>query len=431
MRMANSRESAPLVGAALFLLLLGIGCGSGDGAAPRTITVAQEGDADVVGSDNIALQKAADMLKPGDTLLIGAGTYKMENGLYLPSGVTVRGVAGKTILMKGAGVESALLEDGDFDETELVVADSEKFHTGMGISVIDDEQYQGWALSTTTVTAIDGHHMRIWPRTVRDYNLERSHARIQNTFPILCVVEGENVVIEDIIVDGNKDHNGNIDGCRGGAIYIYRSNNVTVRNCVARNFNGDGISFQVTGGIKILNCESFGHTGLGIHPGTGSARALVKGCRTHDNGGDGLFLCWRVRHGEFSGNIIENNGRDGISIGHKDTDNLFVNNKIVGNRHAGVNFRNETFQNSGHRNTFRQNTIENNGTARGGYGFLIQPMAADIVIENNRIAETRGENGTQRYGIYKVHRAGEVKLANNKMEGNLIQGYAEGVLESR
>ena len=31
--------------------------------------------------------------RPGDTLVIGAGTYTMENGLYLPSDVTVRGVA--------------------------------------------------------------------------------------------------------------------------------------------------------------------------------------------------------------------------------------------------------------------------------------------------------------------------------------------------
>ncbi|MCP5118538.1 MAG: right-handed parallel beta-helix repeat-containing protein, partial [bacterium] len=326
---------------------------------------------------------------------------------------------------KSAGVESALLEDGDFDETELLVAEPEKFRAGMGISVLDDRQYLGWDLSTTTVQAIDGQLMKIWPRTARDYNLEQGNARIQNTFPILCVVEGENVVIEDMTVDGNKDQNGFIDGCRAGAIYIYRSNNVTVRNAIARNFNGDGISFPVTDSIKILNCESFGHTGLGIHPGTGSSRAVVTGCRTHDNGTDGLFLCWRVRHGEFTDNIIENNGRHGISIGHKDTDNLFVNNKVVGNGQAGVNFRNETFKNSGHRNTFRENTIENNG----GYGFLIQPLAGDIVIENNRIAETRGAKGTQRYGVYKVRGAGDVKLADNKMEGNLVKEYAEGALE--
>lgn len=420
-------QTALVLFPALAVLLAGAGCNSAPApAANRTITVAQSGQADVVGADNVALQKAAAMLKPGDTLLIKEGTYTMENGLYLPSSVTVKGVAGKTILRKGAGVSSALTEDGDFDEVELLVAEPEKFRPGMGISVLDDQQNQGWNVTTTTITSVEGNRVRIWPRTVRDYELEQNHARIQNTFPILCVVEGKDVVIEDIIVDGNKDENGYLDGCRGGAIYIYRSNNVTVRNCVARNYNGDGISFQVTDGIKVLDSESYSQTGLGIHPGTGSSNALVKGCHTHDNGQDGLYLCWRVRQGEFTDNIIENNGREGISIGHKDTDNLFTNNKIIGNHIAGVFFRRETFKNSGHRNTFRDNVIENNGNAKEGYGFLILPKAGDIVIENNRIAETRGAKGTQRYGVYKVRGAGKVTLSGNLIEGELIKDYAEG-----
>ena len=70
--------------------------------------------------------------------------------------------------------------------------------------------------------------------------------------------------------------------------------------------------------------------------------------------------------------------------------------------------------------------IENNGNAKEGYGFLILPKAGDIVIENNRIAETRGAKGTQRYGIYKVRGAGKVTLSGNLIEGQLIKNYAEG-----
>src|SRR5580704_8220695 len=82
-------------------------------AGPRTVTVAQSGTADVVGADSTALQKAAQMLKPGDTLIIGPGTYTMQNSLFVPSGVTVRGTKDKTILRKSRGVESVLAEDGD------------------------------------------------------------------------------------------------------------------------------------------------------------------------------------------------------------------------------------------------------------------------------------------------------------------------------
>src|ERR1700693_6404310 len=84
----------------------------------RTITVAQSGNAGdaltVIGSDSASLQEAADMLHPGDTLVIGPGTYQMDASLLIPSNVTVRGTAGKTILLKSAGVESGLTEDADF-----------------------------------------------------------------------------------------------------------------------------------------------------------------------------------------------------------------------------------------------------------------------------------------------------------------------------
>lgn len=392
---------------------------------PRTITVAQSGEADVIGSDNVALQRAADMLRPGDTLEIGPGTYKMENSLLLPSGVTVRGTPGKTILLKSDGVESLLYDDAGYGLRQVTAVDPSGFRDGMGITVLDDEQPRGWGVTVTTITRIEGNILFIDPMTIWDY-LEQNHARIQNTFPILAVINAEDTIVEDIIVDGNKDHNGYLDGCRGGAIYLQNVRNVTVKNCVARNYNGDGISFQITEGVRILNCESYGNTGLGIHPGTGSERPEVRDSRAHDNGQDGLYLCWRVRHGVFAGNIFEDNGRHGISIGHKDTDNLFENNRIVRNGRAGVYFRPETFKNSGHRNTVRNNTILDNGNERAGAGIYIAPHATGIVIEKNRIAETRTEGRTQRYGIYKVTGAGEVRRADNIFEGNWEGDYREG-----
>ncbi|NWG13695.1 MAG: right-handed parallel beta-helix repeat-containing protein [Acidobacteria bacterium] len=399
---------------------------AGKTASPGTIRVAQSGEADVIGTDNVALQKAADMLRPGDTLEIGPGTYEMHNSLFVPSRVTVRGVRGETILKKSKGVESFLTDDGDYGESQLTVADPVKFSAGMGLSVLDDTLNSGWDISVTTIRAVEGNVLRVQPMTLRDYNVEEQHARVRNTFPILCAIQTEGVVFEDLIVDGNKDENAYIDGCRGGAIYLYISRDATIRNCVARNHNGDGISFQITENIQVLDSESHGHTGYGIHPGTGSDRPTVKGCRIHDNGQVGLFLCWRVRHGSFLDNLIENNGRYGISIGHKDTDNTFVNNTISGSGHSGVYFRKETLKNSGHRNTFRQNRVLNNGNPELGYGFYLEPHARDIVIVGNRIAETRsGEQRTQRYGIYLAAGAAPVQAADNLMEGHTARDYFE------
>eukprot|EP01035_Chromulina_nebulosa_P050971 gene50971-69347_t len=93
----------------------------------RTVTVAQDGSPDVLGADSATLQRAMDLLRTGDTLEIGPGTYRMNNSLFVPSGVTVRGTKGLTVLRKSAGAESALIEDGDYGETRLIVAEPGKF----------------------------------------------------------------------------------------------------------------------------------------------------------------------------------------------------------------------------------------------------------------------------------------------------------------
>ncbi|MFL6351844.1 MAG: right-handed parallel beta-helix repeat-containing protein [Bryobacteraceae bacterium] len=392
------------------------------------MSVAQSGPADVVGNDSEALQKAAHLLHPGDTLSIGPGTYTMEDSLFVPSGVTVRGVSGKTILRKSRGIESALVEDGDYGETFLAVAEPQKFRRGMGIAVTDDTSNSGWAITVSSVAEVKPPYIIINPMTVRDYDEERLHARVSNTFPILCAIDAANITLEDLIVDGNRAENTYIDGCRGGAIYMYRVRNVSVRNCIARNYNGDGISFQISDGVHVLNSESYGHAGYGIHPGTGSVNSLVRDCRMHNNGDIGLFLCWRVRHGRFENNLIENNGHYGISIGHKDTDNQFVGNTIARNGVTGLYFRKETPKNSGSRNVFRNNKVLDNGNAREGYGFYIEPHAGDLVIDGNQIADTRGGSGTQRYGIYKALGAGSVAARNNSMSGHSAQDYHDAAL---
>src|SRR5689334_22504638 len=57
------------------MALLSTNCGSRATAqqSSRVVTVAESGSADVVGNDNVALQKAVDLLRSGDTLSIGAG----------------------------------------------------------------------------------------------------------------------------------------------------------------------------------------------------------------------------------------------------------------------------------------------------------------------------------------------------------------------
>ena len=132
-------------------------------------------------------------------------------------------------------------------------------------------------------------------------------------------------------------------------VFLYRAFGTVIHRCNVRNYDGDGISFQQSNDVTVTECTVEGNSQLGLHPGSGSQRATIKKCIARNNGTDGLFLCWRVRHGLFEDNILENNGRFGISIGHKDSDNLLQRNQVRKNHSNGIFFRNESEGMAAHR----------------------------------------------------------------------------------
>jgi parallel beta-helix repeat protein len=163
----------------------------------------------------------------------------------------------------------------------------------------------------------------------------------------------------------------------------------------------------------VENCTSEGNASLGIHPGSGSQRPVVRNCIARANGKDGRFLCWRVRHGLFEDNLLEANGRFGISIGHKDTDNLLQRNRVLENAESGVFFRNESTGMAAHRNHLKENVIENNGQA----GIRVRGATGGLVFENNVIRDTRtGGKATQAVGVLIEKEAGAVTLLDNEIE---------------
>ncbi len=124
-----------------------------------------------------------------------------------------------------------------------------------------------------------------------------------------------------------------------------------------------------------------------------------------------------MRHGEFTNNLLESNGRFGISIGHKDSDNLLVNNTVRENLHSGVFFRNESLGMAGHRNRLVDNIIENNGINADQAGIRIRGDVNGLIFEGNIIRDTRpdGEK-TQKTGILIEETVGNIQLGKNKIE---------------
>ena len=114
--------------------------------------------------------------------------------------------------------------------------------------------------------------------------------------------------------------------------------------------------------------------------------------RSRRNGGDGLFVCWRVKHGLFEQNELCGNALSGISIGHKDTDNVFRGNTSSGNGAFGLLFRNEDEPMGAHRNLFEDNRFLDNGVSGRGAearaAIAIHGYHRDLVFRRNTIGNS-------------------------------------------
>ena len=380
-----------------------------------SMTVGKE-NAHITGSDNRALQAAVDYIAGlgGGTVEIGEGQYVMYDSLHLRANVTVKGEKGKTILRKANGVVCPLALDGDFGEQQFTVEDPTGFAVGYGVAIWDDRA-GGFHTTVARITGQNGNTFSIDKPLMADC-MVANKAKAATVFPIVSGYHIEGARVEGLTIDGNKDSNIHLNGCRGAGIFLYRAFGTVIQDCVVKDYNGDGISFQQSNDVVVVSCISENNNYLGIHPGSGSQRPRVQNCVARNNGTDGLFLCWRVRHGLFTNNVLEGNGQFGISIGHKDSDNLLRSNIVRSNHQDGVFFRNETIGMAAHRNRLEENVIENNGVGREAAGIRIRGHTNDLVFKNNIIRDTRGGDlQKQTVGIRIEEHVGQITLDGNKI----------------
>lgn len=374
-------------------------------------------DADLIGTDQRVLQAAVDYVAGlgGGTVEIGPGEFILRDSLHLRSGVTVRGQGGQTVLRKAPGCSSPLELDGDFGEEQITLRNPSGFAVGDGVAIWD-RNAGGFHTTVARITGRNGNTFSLNLPLNADCLVD-SGAQAATVFPLISGYHAEGVRIENLTIEGNQKENVHLNGCRGAGIFLYRCPGAVISGCQVRDYNGDGISFQQCNDVQVLDCISEDNASLGFHPGSGSQRPLVRNCQARRNGEDGLFLCWRVKEGLFENNVLENNGRFGISIGHKDTDNLIRRNQVIGNAGAGIFFRDETMGMAGHRNRIEENVIENNGGKETAAGIRVRGQTDDLVFKDNLIRDTRtGSDRRQTVGILLEEKVGAVVSEGNRIE---------------
>lgn len=421
----------------------------------RCLTVGPS-DADIVGATGRAIQIAIDALsfRGGGTVRVLPGEYVLLDAIRLRPHIRLVGDRDKTVLRRRGPVAwSDLAEDADVGQSQIRPVDLARFEPGMGVCTWDSQL--GWADGSLprAVTDIADGLLHVNRYLTTDRRAEHG-GRVVNHYPLILGHESPGVTIEGFTLDAKVDDpDGVIGVMRSAAIYLYRSPDSLVRGVTVTGNPGDGICFGKTSERTIVeDCETAYNGYYGIHPGSHSAYSSVRNCHIHHNHSDGLYICWGIHHGEFTGNHIHHNGvgemRSGISIGHKDTDNLIADNHIHDNKKFGICFRRKTEANGAHRNTLRNNLIENNGCKAGefaklkarlepweavGCGIHVSDVTHDLTLENNTIRETRtGDDRTQQYGLWLSEGVSRVALNGNTIEGNIkapVRDDANAVVE--
>jgi len=384
-----------------------------------TLTVGND-RGDLCGRDQRVIQAAVDTVARmgGGTVRLLPGTFRLRNAVYLCSNLRLVGSGPDTVLIKEPSVTSKLAADSDWYDQEITLADGAGFRVGDGVCLrAKNPHHGGPTVLKRTLVARTGNRFRL-DKGLRENLWSGGKPTAATLFPLLSGEFVTAVTIEDLALDGNKANNEELDGNHAGCIFLQDCADVTVRRVVARDYRGDGISWQICHDVTVEGCESRGHTGLGLHPGSGSQRPVVRG-NTVAGCHIGLFFCWGVKYGLAERNTIEDVKTAGISVGHRDTDNLIRGNVVRRSGQAGILFRPERGRGfTGDRNTVEGNVVVDSGGEEAA-AVDVQGTTAGLVIRGNELTETRGP--ARRAGVRLGKDTGDITLDGNRVEGFAVR----------
>ena len=211
-----------------------------------TLTVGPE-KADLVGTNEKVIQAAVDWVARfgGGTVKILPGVYRFRNAVYLQNQVRILGSGLDSVIFKEPSAAATLADDSDWFDQEITFADARGFQIGDGICIrVKDPDKGELKVIKRTLVARDGNRFKL-DRALREDVFLQGEPKLETLFPLFSGENIAHVTIENIALDGNKANNQNLDGNYAGCIWMQDCNRITMRKVTARNYNGDGISWQI------------------------------------------------------------------------------------------------------------------------------------------------------------------------------------------
>ena len=317
-----------------------------------------------------------------------------------------------------------LAEDSDWYDQEITLAGAADFQVGDGVALMGKNPHNGGAqVIKRTLVARSGNRFKLNGGLRKNLWVSQK-PKCTSLFPLLTSENCSDVLIENLCLDGNLENNANFNGNYGGNIFLQDCKRFTIRNVESRNYNGDGISFQICHDVHVEKCHVHGNQGNGLHPGSGSQRPIMRG-NMLENNNIGLFWCWGVKQGLAEQNQMHANRSQGMSIGHNDTDNVMRENEITDSGKVGVLFRDDSRGKDfwANRNVLENNRIMNSGD-ENGIAINILGSTKDVVVARNTLGETRAPGNRQGIHIAKA-------VERLTLNENVIEGFDQPIVDER
>lgn len=397
----------------------------GTRSSTAEITVGSK-NADIKGNDGKAIQAAIDLAAirhiPG--VRVKKGIYGCKNTIMLRSGVKLSGEGARTVIRREPVRKSFLIRNVNHYERAISVQHPGLFEPGDGVTIrgVWSKTRESAAVHATVIGK-DGHVLFLdKPYIGENFWLEVGPAKVSTLVPLVRGEDVEDILVQDLQVDGNIPVTGMEAGC-GGGIYLKNCRRATIRNVYSHNNNGDGIGFEISDDVIVEDCLVENNM-MSVHAGSGSLRMCVRHNILRKNR-YGFFFCWGIQQGLLENNEIRDNATYGVSVGFEDSHNVIRNNRITGNGEVGIYFR------GGHHpgqspcdDTAEGNVIENNGPRNNAVAIKISSTSDDIRIIGNRILENR--KGRKSTAILI-----EESVRKVFMEENEIKGFRKDIVDCR